>query len=150
MNKCALTIGLIYLPLTIIFWSILPDLLTITIFKSIKKLTSINSSIGKCDWTISLPLIIVYHFTGNSIYVRSSLVVIIIITWHHLWVSKIIWNRTTILSLYYILNLLLWINILIIPIKILIRWWCCAYWWILGCWVSTIIWLLLRLLLCSS
>ena len=86
-----MAISLVSLPLSIIFRSVLPNLLTITVFHSVEELSCIDGSIAKSDGSISLPYVIIDHFFCNTVSVighlpstGSSLVLAIKILRHHI------------------------------------------------------------------
>ena len=118
MDQSSLTVSLVSLPLSIIFRSVLPDLLAIAVFKAIEKFTSVYGTVGQSNWTVSLTIVVVYHFVGNSIIIwTSSLIIVfnVIILWHHTWMN-IIHHLSIVLSLSHFL-LLLRVIILVISWK---------------------------------
>jgi hypothetical protein len=79
MDECASAISLIVLPLAIIFATVLPDLLSVSILHSVEEITCVDSTIRQSDGPVRHSYIIINHFSGYSaVIVRdwTSLIVI--------------------------------------------------------------------------
>ena len=121
MYQCSLSVSLVSLPLTIVLWSVLPDLLTVAIFEAIQKFSSVDCAVSESNWTVCLSIVVVYHFVSDSIIIWTSTLVIvldIVILWHQRWMN-VIHHLCIILALAHFL-LLLWVIILVIAIEILV------------------------------
>jgi hypothetical protein len=84
MNQSALAIGLVAHPLSIVFGSVLPDLLSIAILHAHEYLSSVYGSVRQSDRAESLSELGVLHLWGDS---GVALVLVKVVGRHHLFGS---------------------------------------------------------------
>ena len=78
-----MTIGLVTVPLSLVFTAILPDLLTKSILHAVKKIASVDGTVAERDGAVSLPRVIVHHLGGDTTTSGKHAAMLVVIVLHN-------------------------------------------------------------------
>ena len=66
VNECAMPIGLVSLPLSVVLAAILPHLLSVSVLHPVKQFSGVDGSVTQGYGPVRLPLVVIHHFTGDA------------------------------------------------------------------------------------